>query len=795
MDQRTFETLELEALVALVAGRAQSPLGQKRALALLPSADAAEIERSLDLTTECAAYLDSEGGFGLGGISDPEPALVRLAIAGVILEAQEIARLERVIATGVDLRARFASHDVAARYPALSRAALAIPNLRTLLASIEGRILPSGELDDRASPELARIRREVVSRRARIQRSLLSMAGEQARALQEEIVTIRSGRFVIPVRTDAREQVPGVVHGLSSSGQTTYVEPLPVIEQNNDLVRLREAEEVEIRRILLELSDALRSRQPEIRAAVAAIAELDLASAKARLSADFDCARPRMTPGSRRIVLREARHVMLEKTLSDAGGAVVPISFEMDGAHQTMIISGPNAGGKTVALKTIGLAALMAQMGLHVPAREAELPVFAQVLADIGDQQSIAANLSTFTAHMRNVAEMAARIAPPALLLIDEVGTGTDPDEGAALAIAIVDYFRRAGATTIATTHYNPLKMWAAQNADVLNASVEFDEATLRPTYRLLVGIAGASSGLEIARRMNVPDEILDHARGRVDSVHAAAGDYLKKLKAALDEAEALRSALESERQATAEKYARLDAEFARREAESRARFEGEIERVLSDFTAESAALVRGLRDRSEAARAEKEARKRAAALRRSGAAHVRRAVAADSVSAPEPALDEPARELAPGARVRIRSLGKEGTVESVSDETVTVAIGALRFRARPDELDPVGPPAAAKPARPRAPVPEPDVDRTVETELEVIGMRADEAESTVDKFLDRAYLEGADTVRIVHGHGKGILRRVVAELLSGHPLVESFRTAPPERGGTGCTVVQLKRT
>ena len=233
-----------------------------------------------------------------------------------------------------------------------------------------------------------------------------------------------------------------------------------------------------------------------------------------------------------------------------------------------MVISGPNAGGKTVAVKTVGLIALMAQMGLHVPASEAALPVFDQVQADIGDQQSIAANLSTFTAHMRNISEMASSVRPPALILIDEVGTGTDPDEGAALGVAIVDYFRRAGATTIATTHYNPLKVWASQVDGVLNASVEFDERTLRPTYRLIVGVAGASSGLEIARRMNVPNEIIDHAGGLLDPAHKAASDYLKQLKALVDEQESLRSALEEERQVTAEKYAQLDLEFARREAE-----------------------------------------------------------------------------------------------------------------------------------------------------------------------------------------------------------------------------------
>jgi len=785
MDERTFATLELPSLVALVEQRVQSPLGRRRAAALLPSIDPREIERNLDLTTECAAYVQAEGGFGLAGLADPELALARLGIAGTSLEPQQIAHLERLVSTGQQTRTGLAAAAVARSYPTLAELAATIPDLRGLLAAIQGKILPGGEIDDRASPELARIRGELVARRARMHRTLLGMVEEQFRAMQEEIVTVRNGRFVIPVRTDSRSQVPGVVHGLSSSGQTTYVEPLPIIESNNELVRLREEEELEIARILSELTGALSERLHEIRATAAVLGELDLVAAKARLSADFHCVRPRMSAASRRILLGEARHVLLEEALRPSGAAVVPISFEMDDAHQTMIISGPNAGGKTVALKTVGLASLMAQMGLHVAAREADLPVFRQVLADIGDQQSISANLSTFTAHIRNVAEMAERVAPPALLLVDEVGTGTDPDEGAALAVAIVDWFRRAGATTIVTTHYNPLKAWAAQNPDVVNASVEFDEATLRPTYRLRAGIAGASAGLEIARRMKLPEEILDEARGRIDRIHAEADEYLKKLKASAEEQESQRRALEEERQATAEKYARLESEFARREAARRAEFEAELERVIRELTTESERLLEELKDSTEAARA----RKAVLRLRRAAESRIPGGPAREPAGQPRPL---PPRNVAPGDRVRIRSLGKEGTVESVSGETITVAIGALRFRSRRDDLD-AAQTSAAKPPPSRPASPAPELDEALETEVNVIGMRADEAQSRVDKFLDEAYLGGAEIVRVVHGHGKGILRRVIAELLTGHPHVASFSAADPEHGGAACTVVRLR--
>ncbi|PYT04913.1 MAG: endonuclease MutS2, partial [Acidobacteria bacterium] len=484
MDQRTFKTLDLEALIGLLARHVQTPLGRKRVIALLPSTDRDHINGELDRTTECVNYLSTGGSFGLSDLADPEESMAELQVQGTSLEPLQILALQRLISVGMDVRAQFGDLEIRGRYPQLSAIAGRVPDLRRMLASIRGKVLPTGEIDDSASPVLRRIRRELNERRARIYRNLESLMHERApSAIQEDIVTVRNGRFVIPVRTDSRGQVPGVMHGLSSSGQTTFVEPLTIIDQNNEMVRLREEEEIEIARILLEITEAFRANLSGIAAVADALAEIDFTHAKARLSVEFNCARPAMIEDSA-LLLEDARHLLLEHQLKLAGGKAVPISLEMDAAHQTVVISGPNAGGKTVVLKTVGLIALMAQSGLYVPATRATLPVFTQVLADIGDQQSIAANLSTFTSHMRNIAEMAESVSPPALILLDEVGTGTDPDEGAALGVAIVDFFHRKGATTIATTHYNPLKTWASQAEGVLNASVEFDEVTLRPTYR-----------------------------------------------------------------------------------------------------------------------------------------------------------------------------------------------------------------------------------------------------------------------------------------------------------------------
>jgi DNA mismatch repair protein MutS2 len=811
MDERTFKTLDLEALVSLLARHVQTPLGRKRVMALSPSTDREQINGQLDRTTECAGYLSTGGAFGLSDVADPEDSLAELQVVGTSLEPLQILALQRLIGAGMDVRAQFSDVEVKSRYPQLSAIAARVPDLRRMLASIRGKILPTGEIDDSASPVLRRIRREINERRARIYRNLESLMHERApSAIQEDIVTVRNGRFVIPVRTDSRGQVPGVMHGLSSSGQTTFVEPLTIIDQNNEMVRLREEEEIEIARILLEITEAFRVNLSGIAAVTDALAEIDFTHAKARLSAEFKCVRPTMIEG-RALLLEDARHPLLEHSLKRAGGRAVPISLEMDEGHQTIVISGPNAGGKTVVVKTVGLIALMAQSGLHVPATRAALPVFSQVLADIGDQQSIAANLSTFTAHVRNIAEMAERVSPPALILLDEVGTGTDPDEGAALGVAIVDFFHRAGATTVATTHYNPLKTWASQAEGVLNASVEFDEVTLRPTYRLIVGVAGASAGLEIARRMNLPDEIITQANTLLDPSHTQASDYLRQLKKLVDEQESLRAALEEERQVTADKYARLDLDFAQREAERQRSFESQLGQVIRDFSAESERLLGTVNDRVTAARLKKEAEARGAELRRSAAVRLRKQVATAPVpaapaasavlSAPAQAHDEiqfDAAEIHERDRVRIKTLDQEGTVESINGDEYTVLVGSLRFRAKRDEIQllktaaaPVSKHAAALPRGVSADV---NVDSNFTPEIKVIGATVDQATDRVDKFLDEAYMAGAEMVRIVHGHGKGALRRAIAELLTGHAHVDRFNPAPPNEGGAGATIVVLKK-
>ncbi|MEW6128927.1 MAG: endonuclease MutS2 [Acidobacteriota bacterium] len=807
MNERTFKTLELEALLSLLARHVQTPLGRNRALTLMPSTDRNWISRELKRTTECVDYLTTGGAFGLGEVRDPENSLTTLQIGGTTLEPQEILALQSLIAVGLDLHTQFNNAEMKARYPELCTIVASVPDLRRMLSQIRGKILPNGEIDDNASPELRRIRREINERRNRIYRNLESLMHDRAASVQDEIVTIRNGRFVIPIRTESRGQVPGVMHGLSSSGQTTYVEPIAVIEQNNEMVRLREQEEIEISQILFQITETLRGNLLSIHAIVDAITEMDFTAAKARLAREYHCTEPQIKDG-RGLKLKDARHILLEQNLRKTGGQIVPISFEMDEAHLTFVISGPNAGGKTVVTKTTGLIALMAQMGLHVPATEAAMPVFEKILADIGDQQSIAANLSTFTAHMKNIAEMMELVAPPALILLDEVGTGTDPDEGAALGIAIVNHFQQTGATTIATTHYNPLKVWASQTEGVLNASVEFDEKTLKPTYRLIVGVAGASSGLEIAKRMNLPAEVIQAAQANLDPLHTQASDYLKQLKLLVDEQEALQGALEEEREATAQKYARLDLDFAKRETERRKAFEHQLAEVIRQFSEESEKYLKSIQDKVLAARLKKEAEARAADLRRSAGVKIRKQAASGGTSQTsttsstepvvEPSVFETAtEEINERDHVRINSIGQEGVVETINDGTFTVLVGSLRFRAKRDELKLIKaaqPPNKATAKLPKGVSANVRIDENFARELNIIGLTTDEAEDRVDKFLDEAFLSGADSVRIVHGHGKGALRQAVMNLLKGHTHVQSFAFAPQNEGGTGATIAILKK-
>jgi DNA mismatch repair protein MutS2 len=830
MNEQAFATLEYEDLRALVRRYAQTPMGRARADSLAPLESVAEMRRELGAVAECAELRARGVRWSFSELSDPHEALARLRIEGTILEPLVLLEIARLCEQAADARASVQAEREAA--PILWESVAELPRaLLGLAARVSSKILPGGELDDRASPELARIRADIVRLRSTITRSLEALMRRADEAIQDEIVTVRNDRFVIPVRSDHRGRVAGVAHGSSSSGATLFVEPLETIEANNEFQALRETEEREVTRILFTLTEELRAELPAIELAAAAVAELDFVNAKAALAARLRAVEPTIDEEST-LELSDARHPLLEENLREQNLEVVPVSLRLDPARPVMVISGANAGGKTVVLKTAGLLSLMALSGLHVPARAARVPPYASVLADVGDRQSLAANLSTFTSHVANIRRMIELCERPALVLLDEVGTGTDPEEGSALGVAVVDHFRRAcGAHVIATTHYSGLKMYAANEEGVTNASVEFDERTLQPTYRLLVGVAGSSAGLEIARRFRLPEEVIEAARSRVSEQSLAAAEYLRRIQREAEQAEGLRRALEEERRAVADKYASLDAAAARREREREKEFARQLERAVSDFERQARELYSKIEDRAQRLRVEREAERRAAELRREaqkqrtqaraataqrgaqsgetgGVRVVRHAREDESRTASPPSTEEAVerREITVGDEVRLRTLGMTGTVERVGGGDAEVRVNNLRFREKLSNLELLA----------AAPKKEKDDDtlagrlrrmqqkgtevrlkharESADAELNLIGKTTDEARDEVDRFLDEAYLHGHTHVRIIHGHGTGALRRAVADLLRTHPHVARFDLAPENQGGAGATVVELKQ-
>jgi DNA mismatch repair protein MutS2 len=764
MNNQAFGILEFDPLRAFLRRDAQTDTGRARFDTLAPIDDLDELRRALRLVAEYIELRQRGGRLSFDGVADSSDSISRLRIEGTALDPLAILDLARLCERVMEARVGILAEREAC--PTLFEIVAALtPELNKLAARLNKKILPSGALDDRASAQLAGIRHEIAKARSRITRSLENLMRRSSEAIQEELVTIRNDRFVIPVRADHQGRIKGVAHGSSSSGATVFVEPLETIEANNELQTLREAEQREIAEILFALSEELRRELPAIEQAAGAITELDFISAKAAFAEKFDCVVPEVAgsadvpsalsaeganksprPGSvsseNTLELIEARHPLLEESLRSSGNPVVPVSLKLDSDDSVMVISGANAGGKTVVLKTAGLLSLMALSGLPVPAKRACVPFYRSVLADIGDHQSLAANLSTFTSHVANIGKMidlcqaagsADFLSAPGsvLVLLDEVGTGTDPEEGSALGVAVVDHFKRRAAHVLATTHYSGLKMYAANEPGVLNASVEFDEKTLRPTYRLLVGLAGSSSGLEIAQRFGIPAEVIGNANEQVKKSSRDSVEYLRRIKCEAEEAETLRKALEEERAAVAEKFAALEEQAAKHEALRQAEFERELSRAVKEFEERGRELAAKIEDRASRLKVDREAARRAAELKRE-AQRVAQALSktdrssrgsSSQGSAPQlrgvrvirdgqvvsdlPAEPDktkpvqervaraarqdirgPQRDLKVGDRVRLLSFGSVGIVNHIKDDEAEVRVGSLRMREKLDNLE-----------------------------------------------------------------------------------------------------------
>jgi DNA mismatch repair protein MutS2 len=800
--------LEFDLLRDLLRGYASSPLGQAQIGALVPSTSADWIRSQQQLTTEIREFRRVGGNFEFSGLLDIKKIAERARIEGAALETTEIRDVVLVIDRAAEWR-EISLHPPAAMktdWRAVSELSSGIVDFTDFLRHFRNKIQPDGTLEDRASPELARIRREIEKQRRTIQDSLrgylrrLSEGG----AVQEELVTIRGERFVIPIKVEQKRRVQGVVHGASSSGQTVFVEPLETIEQNNELVRLLDEEQAEIHRILLEMTRRIGERASEILQAMATLAELEVQFAKAKFADDYQCVPvtlPAASSTNARLVLINARHPLLERNLKLKNIRVVPVSLELEGERRELVITGPNTGGKTVTLKTAGLLVLMAQAGIPVPADRAELAVFDAVLADIGDYQSIEQNLSTFSAHVTNIDFISRTATPQSLALLDELGSATDPEEGAALAVAIAEHFRSIRCVTIISTHHTSLKVYGANTAGVVNASVGFNEATLQPTYELRVGVPGASAGINIAQRLGLNPTIIAAARSRLGTQARDVGQFLDRLHADLRDAETERLKLRAREQELEREKASLAAE-GRKEQQTKIReMEKKLESVLRDFEYHAREAVTAIQDRAASQKLSKDAERRISKLRREFREQFDATIVGHTSGADQGdpnAQPQLVKHVAEGDTVKVKSVGRPAVVKRrVDDNHFEVEIGAMKMKIARDDIAEVIGRAADSPvkaARARGiSVSLQSENSGVPAELNVIGRNVDEATQEVEKFIDRAFLAGMSRVRVVHGSGMGILRKALRQYLQKHPQVESIAEPAQNEGGGGATVVELK--
>jgi DNA mismatch repair protein MutS2 len=829
--------LEFDALREMLRGYASSSLGRERITRLVPSTDSSSISEQQELTEEVREFRRVGGRFEFSGLLDVTSSIQQARIVGSVLETTEIRDILLVVDRAAEWR------EIALHPPASMRSewrhirALSetVPDFTQFLRSFQNKIQPDGTLEDRASPELARIRREIEKQRRGIQESLRGYLRRLAEdgAVQDELVTIRGERFVIPIKIEQKRRVQGVVHGASSSGQTVFVEPLETIEQNNELVRLLDEEQAEIHRILLEMTRRIGEQAAEILASAEVLGELELQFAKAHFAEDYNCvavqlsspatsqqqlhregdrqgscgdSRPRLSVASAaRLLLHNARHPLLERNLKLKDAAVVPVSIELEGARRQLVITGPNTGGKTITLKTMGLLALMAQSGIPVPADRAEMPVFDAVLADIGDYQSIEQNLSTFSAHVTNIDFISRTATAQSLVLLDELGSATDPEEGAALAVAIADHFGRIGCMTVISTHHTSLKVYGANTPGVINASVGFNESTLQPTYELRMGVPGASAGINIAQRLGLNPAIIEAARARLGTQARDVGEFLDKLHAGLHEAESERLRLKIGQKELDDEKNRL-AVFGKTVQQAKVlEMEKKLESVLRDFEYHAREAVNAIQDKAAAQKVAKSAERQIAKLRREFRDQFDSTVVAHASGADQGdphAQPQVVTQVAEGDSVKLKSTGRSARVSRrLDNDHFEVEMGAMKMKIARDDIAAVLASARAfdspvKAARARGisvSLNNENEGQNAASEINVIGYNVDDATREVEKFVDRAFLAGLPRVRVVHGSGMGILRKALRQALQQHPHVQSVAEPPQNEGGGGATVVELR--
>lgn len=812
MNEKALKTLEYPKIISMLAEYATCELGKAACLALKPSEHSDTINRMQNETEAALSRIFRKGNPSFGNAKDLFASLKRLAV-GSPLTQHELLLTAGILENAGRARS-YGQTDEDTEPDCLSRFFDQLEPLPLLSGRIRRCILSEDEISSDASPELRKIRRSIKINGDRVHTELVSLMNGSLRTyLQDAVITMRDGRYCLPVKSEYRSSVPGMIHDQSSTGATLFIEPLAIVKLNNDIRALEIKEAREIERILAELSEEAAVYTGQIQQDLELLVELDFIFARAALAADMNATRPLFNTDGR-IALRKARHPLIPKD------QVVPIDIQLGNSFDLLIVTGPNTGGKTVSLKTIGLLTLMGQAGLHIPALDrSELAVFREVYADIGDEQSIEQSLSTFSSHMTNTVSFIEKADRDSLVLFDELGAGTDPTEGAALAIAILSYLHDQGIRTMATTHYSELKLYALQTEGVENASCEFDVATLKPTYRLLIGVPGKSNAFAISKRLGLPDYIIDLARAQIDEQDASFEDVLSSL-------EARRIELEKQQEELARN--RAEAEAAEKNwKERQARLNAARDRVIREANEEARAILQNAKDYADQtirdvrklgsrAGAAGELEKRRSALRKEMQKH-EEALAAKPAQRTSKKLHP--SDIKPGDSVKVLSMNLKGIVASTPDSKgfLFVRMGIMRSKVHIDDLELITEPdilaegqAAAKKSAGTMKKQTPgafgkksggssasnirmDKSRTAGMEINLLGKTVDEAAAALDKFIDDAYLAHITTVRIIHGKGTGRLREGVHQYLRSHRLVKNFKLAEFGEGDAGVTIANLR--
>lgn len=774
MDSRTIRLLELDKVLDMLQAACATPMGTDLAAGFRPLVEGEGVMDLQGQTAEAVALLDREGGPPLTGLADIRPEIVRAGKGGA-LDPQQLHRVGVFLVASIRLKKHVCRH--ASQDGFLWLAAQGLVELADLARDLSLAVDNDGNVLDTASSQLRSIRRKLTSGRSKMRDKLDAMVKSPAtqKYLQESLIVQRNGRYCLPVKSESRGQVPGMIHDQSASGATLFVEPLAVVEVNNELNQMEREEEQEIQRILSALAERVGQHQERLLAAVEAAADLDLMLARGKLAREMKAIRPEFGDA---LSIFKGRHPLLPRD------EVVPITIRLGGEFNMLVVTGPNTGGKTVTLKTVGLFCLMAQCGLWLPAEQCTFPVYSQLFADIGDEQSIEQSLSTFSSHMTNIIRILQQADANSLVLLDELGAGTDPAEGAALATALLDRFRQAGSAVVATTHYSELKEYAWTEPGVQNASVEFDLETLRPTYRLLLGMPGKSNAFEIARRLGLPETVVDSARRRMHSDSRRMEDMLASLE---------QKRIEAEKHLKAARNSKLEAENLRQHYQARlAKIKLERDKVLEQGRLKANTLIEKSRRQAEellenlrqaaknanVADMERQVREQLRPVAKQGQQHV-----------PKGAIPDPAK-LKPGQSVQVLSLDRRGTVVAVSGSQVQVQVGIMKATVDVGELRLCAPEARADSHRVMA-----DTGiQNISPELDLRGMPVDEATVQADRYLDRALLAGLEQVSLIHGKGTGALGRGLQQWLEKHASVAAYRYGGAGEGGSGVTVVKLKK-